>query len=665
MDFFQRKQSRSASGWFIVTLVTVVWCASCGSKRGNLVGDDASTPGADDSGAPCFNCSSSGGGDDGGFGQTGADGGPIVVKPSNAPVNDTSCPGPLSAATVTSLKAASGNSASLKWLYPYDATVFPGGLAAPTLQWSQTGTPDGVYLHLHSQKFDYTGCFKGSNPPQLKIPQMEWATAYAQSAGKPDPLTVELSTSAGGTVGGVIKETWTFAKGSLAGNVYYNTYDSKIVPGQAAAGNGAIIKIANGVPQAFLYTNGGASPLGPCVSCHSLSSNGTMLVAQQHSYGTFPGGLNGPGSMSFDLTKTAKPAPTAPLAMAPMDDWGLSAVYPDGTLLLTNGQPTNSSATTFGTFPAGVNDVPGMIGPKASTMYNTATGAVITFSGLTTPYAMMPMFSTDGKEIVYNDYQAVSGGPASGHTLTVMDFDVATKTFSNARQIFTDPSKYPGWPFFTPDGKQVIFTLGSAPNFATDTMPPSAAPNSAQLYVVDLATKTSHRLDRASGYNGSTEYLPFPGRDENLDFFTTVNPVSAGGYFWAYFTSRRQYGNTVVPGAMAPAGASDVASKSIWVSAIDINPTPGTDPSHPAFYLPGQELGSGNIRAFAVLAPCVGDGATCETGLDCCGGTCTTGKCGQPQACAGDMDRCTPTVPCCPATGDECIGGYCGVSPPK
>jgi hypothetical protein len=107
-----------------------------------------------------------------------------------------------------------------------------------------------------------------------------------------------------------------------------------------------------------------------------------------------------------------------------------------------------------------------------------------------------------------------------------------------------------------------------------------------------------------------------------------------------------------------------VGSKSIWVSAIDVNAAPGTDPSHPAFYLPGQELGSGNIRAFAVLAPCKGDGAGCESGLDCCGGTCTTGKCGPPGTCAKTNDRCTPTVPCCLAT-DRCLGGYCGVAPPQ
>ncbi len=669
MRFFQGKQNTSvASVGFIVTLVAVVWTASCGSKSGgSLGGDDGTNPGhGDDSGgSTCttFDCTpTSSGGDDSGFssggssGVVGADGG--IIRPVNAHVTDTNCPGVLSAANVTSLKAASANSASMKWLYPYDATVFPGGLVPPILQWSQTGTPDGVYLQLHSGKYDYTGCFKGTSPPQLQIPAVEWATAYAQSTGKGDPLTVQLSTITGSTVSGAIKESWTFAKGSLAGVVYYNTYGSKLVPGQAAGGNGAVMKILPGAtqPTAFLYTNGGVSPFGPCVSCHSLSSNGSMMVAQQHFY---PGGdpLNGKGSMSFDLTKTSAPDPTMPLASTLNDDWGFSAVYPDGTMLLTSGEPGDSTTTPI--FPGVAGNNPAMIGPKGATMYNTATGATISFTGLTTPYAMMPMFSPDGQHVVYIEAPAPDAG-VGAHTVTVMDFNMGTKTFSNARQVYHDATNYPGWPFFTPDAKSIIFALGNTNNFASEEPPVPAPAFNSQLYIVSAAGGTAaHRLDSASGLNGSTDYLPSPSDDYNLDFYPTVNPISAGGYFWAYFTSRRSYGNLYAK------GSGDVGSKSIWVSAIDIDAPAGTDPSHPAFYLPGQELGSGNIRAFAVLAPCVGDGSSCESGLDCCGGTCTSGKCGQPQTCAGDQDRCTPTVPCCPATGDQCIGGYCGLMPPK
>jgi WD40-like Beta Propeller Repeat len=660
MGFFQGRKNGSAAGaGLMATLVAVVWCASCGSSSGGSLSNDDDSGTGDD--ATCNNfggcpTSSSGGSSGGssGFGSSsgGASSGSVMPSPND--VVDTNCP----SGTAASIWTATGNAASIKWLYPYDQTIFPGGLAQPILQWSQTGTPTNVYVHAFSNKYDFKGCYKAATPLQVQMDTngKEWATAYAQSAGKGDPLTVELRTSSGGAVS-VAKEQWTFAKGSLAGDVYYNTYASKLVPGQAMVANGAVVKIDQGKASVVLYV-AGASPVGPCVSCHSLSSNGSMLVAQRHFY---PGGLQSPGSMSFDLTKSATPNPASPLASNVMDDWGLSAVYPDGTFLLTNGQPTDSNAGALGVFPKGTNDIPGMIGPKPSVMYNTSTGATIPYTGLTTSYAMMPMFSTDGKQIVYNDFPD-GDAAVGGHTLTVMDFNASTKAFSNPRTIFTDPTKYPGWPFFTPDGKQVIFSLGVAPNFASEPSPPQYNAGSAQLYEVDVASKTAHRLDETSGYSGSTDYLPFPGRDENLDFFPTVNPLSAGGYFWVYFTSRRQYGNMVQNGSVP--GKDDVASKSIWVSAIDINPTPGTDPSHPAFYLPGQELGSGNIRAFSVLAPCKGDGSGCESGIDCCGGSCTSGKCGAPAACADENSKCSATIPCC-ISGDECIGGYCGVSPPK
>jgi hypothetical protein len=664
MRFFQVEQKRRsvASVAFIATVAAVIWCASCGSKGGNSqLGDDGTGPGGGADGGASSSGSGSGGfssgGGSSGFSSSGGtgDAGLPMVSPQDTKQTHTNCPGVLSAANVTSLKAASANSASLKWLYPYNATIFPGGLASPVLQWSQTGTPDGVYLHMQSTLYEYTGCFKGSNPPQLKIPEIEWATAFAQSHGKGDPLTIQVSTITGSTVSGAIQESWTFAKGSLAGVVYYNTYGSKIVPGQAATGNGAVMKIQNGQPQAFLFTDAGASPFGPCVSCHSLSSNGSVLAAQEHFYPN-SNPLYNKGSMSFDLTQTAAPDPANPMASTLNDDWGFSAVYPDGTILMTSGEAQDSSITIL--FPGVSGNNPGMIGPRPVKMYDTKTGNTIPFTGLSTQFAMMPMFSPDGQHIVYTQAPDTEAG-VGGHTIMVMDFNYATKTFSNAVQVYHDDTSFPGWPFFTPDSKSVIFALGNTNNFASEEPPLPAPTFNSQLYIVPAAGGTAHRLDSLSGLDSSgNDYLPTPKDDYNLDFYPTVNPISAGGYFWAYFTSRRSYGNLYAK------GANDVGSKSIWVSAIDVNAAPGTDPSHPAFYLPGQELGSGNIRAFAVLAPCKGDGAGCESGLDCCGGTCTTGKCGPPGTCAKTNDRCTPTVPCCLAT-DRCLGGYCGVAPPQ
>ena len=55
------------------------------------------------------------------------------------------------------------------------------------------------------------------------------------------------------------------------------------------------------------------------------------------------------------------------------------------------------------------------------------------FSGLTGSHALMPAFSPDGKKIVYNDTDNFGG-----HNLVVMDFDPATNTFSNPKQVFID-----------------------------------------------------------------------------------------------------------------------------------------------------------------------------------------------------------------------------------
>jgi hypothetical protein len=136
-----------------------------------------------------------------------------------------------------------------------------------------------------------------------------------------------------------------------------------------------------------------------------------------------------------------------------------------------------------------------------------------------------------------------------------------------------------------------------------------------------------------------------------------VSPVPSGGYFWAYFTSRRNYGNRFKTNLW------DSAAKKIWVTAIDINAAPGTDPSHPAFYLPGQEDQSGNIRAFAALNPCKADGNSCETGVDCCGGSCDPAKstCGKPVGCALIDNRCMTTADCCTNGGPvlQCVGGVC------
>jgi hypothetical protein len=601
--------------------------ASCGGSSGAVADAGASSSGGG---------ATSSGGFAGGDAAGGGDGGGHPTPTGPVTIDDCASGASVSQSVASMLQAGGPVDPAMRWLYPYDKTVFPGGILPAVLQWvPQSGGADAVYVHMRSSLFEYRGCF-GANPKrQLAVPDKAWTTAWQQSTGANDPLTVELTTLAGSTVSGPISEQWTWALGSLKGVVYYNTYTSPQV-----ANNGAVMVIAPGAaqPMAFLSIPGTA-PVGPCISCHSLSSNGSMLVAQRHKY---PPGLV--QSESYDLMATPAPNPSSPLAKVTTDDWGFSAVYPDGSRLLTDGTPNKTGAF----FPAAAGNNPGMVGPAPSKMFDPRTGSAIPFTGLAAKYAMMPSFSPDGTKVVFNDYDA-----GMGHSLTVMDFDPATNTFSNPKQIYSDPSRYPGWPFFTPDSRWIAFALGDSSNFASLYNPPLPRVARGDLWMVDVATGTAHSLDAANGLSASgSSLLPYPGRDEHLDFYPTVSPVPAGGYFWVFFTSRRNYGNVLVdPNDGAP-------SKKIWVTALTIGAGSGSDVSHPAFYLPGQELGSGNIRAFATLAPCKPNGPSCTTGIDCCGGTCNAGQCSPEQGCSPLDGRCSTAKDCC-NTSLQCINGFC------
>jgi hypothetical protein len=63
--------------------------------------------------------------------------------------------------------------------------------------------------------------------------------------------------------------------------------------------------------------------------------------------------------------------------------------------------------------------------------------------------------------------------------------------------------------------------------------------------------------------------------------------VIAGGYAWVVFVSRRTYVNLLV----GPAYQGQTSgTKQLWIAAIDLAAPPGPHPSHPAFWLPGQDV---------------------------------------------------------------------------
>jgi hypothetical protein len=563
-------------------------------------------------------------------------------------------------ATKAILDAAPTADAAVKWLYPYDNTVWPRGLLAPLLQWERAGHSfDAVKITIKETAFEFTGTFTKTSTPFLHhpVPQDAWKKMSYSNGG--EPVTVELVFAEGGKTIGPIKQTWKIAKGPLKGTVYYNSYGTKLAEnycctlGTAKKFGGATLAIKAGAMDPTLVA-GGTGGEEKCRVCHSVSAGGSALITQWgNGYG---------GSSTYALTAGYSETP-----MAPSDGrFAWPAMYPDGSLLFSNSSTAAGGSTTN------------------SALYAVPTGAAVAATGIPSGLrAGIPAFSPDGKHVSF----AFNGGPgADSKSLASVDFDIATKAFSNLVVLNTPSVGTNVWSSWLPNSEGVVFereTLNNGRDYAgtRSTCDSSAACSDTgargELWWVDTKTKTATRLDKANGSGIVPVGANAHDKDETLNFEPSVNPVVSGGYAWVVFVSRRMYGNvaTINPYWSDPRYhdiSSTPTTKKLWVAAIDLSAPPGTDPSSPAFYLPGQELLAGNSRGFWVVDPCKMESATCETGDECCGGFCQPGADGKltctnkPPVCAAEYEKCTKDDDCCGlALGVKCIGGRCAAAGPK
>jgi hypothetical protein len=469
-----------------------------------------------------------------------------------------------------------------------------------------------------------------------------------------EPVTVSLVFASGGKAIGPITETWHIALGTLEGTVYYNSYGTNLAhqPGFVGVGGepfgGATLGIKGGSTNPVLIAGSNTE----CRVCHSVAAGGSTLVTEQ--------GSNYSESSAYDL-KTLAETPMAPASGV----FAWPALYPDGTFLFSNSSPLSGGSGA------------------ASGLYGVPGGAAIASTGLPAGLgAACPAFSPDGKHVAFNFH---AGAGSDQKSLAWLDYAQPTNAFSGMATIYTPTTGTSVWPSFFPTNDAVLFELETVNNgrdFAgtRSTCDSSAACSNSgtqgELWWVDQKTKTPTRLDQANGMGYAptgTDHMT----DWELNYEPTVNPVASGGYAWVVFTSRRLYGNvaTINPYWSDPRFhdiSKTPTTKKLWVAAIDLNPKPGTDPSHPAFYLPGQELLAGNSRGYWVVNPCLPNGSTCATGDECCGGYCRAGDGGglvcspAGPGCSNPYEKCMKTSDCCgAASGVQCIDDICSAPTPK
>jgi hypothetical protein len=609
------------------------------------------------------------------------------------------------ASTLKALQSPAGDAGNpgLSFLYPYDKTVWPRGMIAPLLMWTwATNDADAIQITLQttSGSFAWTGIFgrptilgqTGGPFVNHPIPQDVWDMATNSAggqtpSGQPDQLTVGIVVARGGVGYGPVTETWNVAPALLTGTVYYNSYGTQLVKNWTSTDSqghpvgAAILGVRSGDTAPTLVVgvnsplNGSGIPTDDsgCRVCHVVSSRGKWLLTQSEQ------GTPGDGqSYLYDLTQANPQASAVTLASQGTFAW--AAMVSDGTYALTNSIDPSS------TNPALTNASSGSA--TSSFWQFGAAPAQGTITGLPAGVAAgYPSYAPDDKYVAYVDATGSTNdvkGP-----IVVASYDAAGHTFSNPATLVSPQSgQRVGYPFFLPNDTGLLFETEVRASTSDSVMVTRNGARSELWWVNTTATPQPVALASLNGkgylplgpnnHGGSTasdpqdSYSESGQDDTTLNYEPTILPVAEGGYAWVVFTSRRMYGNALQsvpyqswPPSYDTTSLAQATVKKLWVAAIDLNAAPGTDPSHPAFYLPAQEILAGNSRGFWVLDPCKPDGQACQSGDQCCDGYCEPNGDGgalicsnTPPSCSGVTDKCATAADCCDST-NTCVDGFC------
>jgi hypothetical protein len=541
-------------------------------------------------------------------------------------------------------------------LYPYDKTVFALGLQSPQFMWAPPAATDVYRLHVEQAgyKYDY---YSAAAMGKLAIPQEAWDRITSSNTGDPMVVSLFRYDQAAKKAYSSASVSFTIAPESLRGAIYYWT-------ASRTTGQGNITRIHPGVgsmPETMVQ--------GKCVGCHAVSADGSTMVLDIDDEAATTAPTVSPYRRGFGDTRPwvsyALPAATQTLQTT-MYGAG-PALTPDGKYVVFG---NGAQADGTGVVPPG---------SKNFSLAVTATGMVVPTSGLddivfgsANVNLMMPSFSLDGTKLA-----AVEGGGnlvenviPDSKRIVYMNFDAAGPKFDPVLHEIVNISQFAagnqglGYPAFTPDNEYVAYhtgkySTGCHPKEVDEIVAPclDGSRDSGEIWMSKVTGGTPIRLTALND--------PPATKDHNAGREPMFCPVKRGGYSWMVFTSMRDWGNE-----MTDPGPNINGKRRLWVAAIDGEIGAG-DPSHPAFYLEGQE-NTPNMRGFWALDQCIQTpppGVTameCKANFECCSGFCVDKVCVEKtsQGCAGIGDACEAAGDCCNQGVVSCVDKKCKVRPP-
>jgi hypothetical protein len=520
-----------------------------------------------------------------------------------------------------------GADPSAQLVYPNDQTIFPLGVLGPEMQWNGASATDAYKLEIKEHYYHYVEYFTNvALPSRHLLTDANWS-AISLSGGGPtsDPIAVAFTRATATTAYTPLTQTWHVSQDSLHGLLYYWQLPSGATPGDPnCCGVGGIVRLKMGdsKPESFIdiptsWAPGNASEPSHCWGCHNVSRDGTKMVADFQNASTLTVGTLG---LSPDGGTLGSVVPNDP------NTGGVEAAFDNTGNYIIFSAEGNTATGHQDALTGGIN------------LMDSKTGAILK-QNVMPAGCSEPAWSPDGK---HASASCKLGGQncADGwfFSCSVGDVSIAATsgtTFGPTSTIVPSNGARKGQPDFSPDSQWLVYTSLAANDYFLYGQDASAG---GELHITNLTGTSDVDLATAGGT---------PNRSARAKYA----PLRSGGYSWIVFVSTRAYGNELpTPGR-----------PQLWIAAID-DPPNGQDPSHPAFYVRGQDMSWQNMQAEFALPPCKPNGDSCSTGSDCCNHTCVDANgtlvCGPPNGCATNGNGCSQASDCCDPKA-ICEDGYC------
>ncbi|MBL8678583.1 MAG: PD40 domain-containing protein [Myxococcales bacterium] len=520
-------------------------------------------------------------------------------------------------------------------LYPLDGAVMPNNVSPPDIQWERGAMGDVFRVRLRKRNATVTAYvpFASASFRYDWLPERDvWRTIADSDPGEPCTLTVDRAINGSTDVIEGAPLTITLTRGGIYGNVYY-WYWTGSTEGHVMRVDDTTATRTRAIPNPPPDPARGSR----CPGCHVASRDGRFLATP------LGGGVDGAGVFDFTADLSANPSPT----VFPVDrirGYYFFAFDPLSTRLL------------------GVNYT------GAMHEFDARTGTRVVSAGLPMANAIHPEWSPDGTTVAFiqrsdgNGDVYTRGDLALMRTIDSENFLAPTTLHvGSSLAMAPETGSADAHPTWTPDSRWIAFAHGehsySGDSFSNLNDP---RPFGGALYIIARVGGGAVRLDRGNG--GAM------GRDS---YWPTFSPFitregESGGYYWLAFMSRREYGNAQAGTRGARSRGRGGGRLQLWVTAIDLESTPGTDPSHAAYWIPGQDLETGNFGAYWAPVACRPHGEVCSGDGACCSGRCrpdpmmpSRNTCQPPPAmeCRREGQTCGAASDCCAPL--SCFANVC------